>query len=84
MGLNNIRRRKFEPDQSHTLAFIGEHYSQQPYDGKYSQKNLNNIKHLLDAQNNSLSIWESGLRGYKHNNRRYEEEGKKRVEGKKK
>lgn len=44
----------------------GEHNAALPYSYKYPDKNLNSIRHLMNDGNlNSLSIWESGLRGYK-------------------
>ena len=43
----------------------GENYSAMPYTLKYPDKNINFIRHLINDGNlNSLTLWESGLRGY--------------------
>jgi hypothetical protein len=60
----SIRRRKFEPSQSATLRFSGEHLSSSPYTMKYSQKNVNSIRHLLNEQINSVGLWEADLRNH--------------------
>lgn len=62
----NISSRYFEQSKNLTAVVAGEHYASQPYSYKYPDKNLNNIRHLIhDGNLNSLTKWESGLRGYK-------------------
>lgn len=66
MNGTNIKSRRFKSSKLLTSIVAGEHYSAQPYTYKYPDKNLNNIRHLINDGNlNSLTSWESGLRGYK-------------------
>ena len=41
---------------------MGEHLALQPYNSNYKIKNMNSVRHLLNYDNNSVSIWECGLR----------------------
>lgn len=59
-------KRYFDHNKNLTSIISGEHNSAQPYSYKYPDKNINNIRHLIhDGNMNSLTKWESGLRGYK-------------------
>jgi hypothetical protein len=71
---SQIRRRKFEPSKNETSVFGGEHNASPLYTMKYTQKNINAFRHLLEEQNNSLGLWETNLRAYGAKNRKSEEE----------
>ena len=43
-------------------VFSGEHNSALPYTYKYHDKNVNQIRHLLQEQRNAPIFWEAGLR----------------------
>lgn len=62
-----IRRRKFLPNTVSSLRFEGEHNSSNNYNMTYQRKNINDIRHLLSEQINSLGLWECDLRNYNGN-----------------
>lgn len=60
-----VKRRKFQPNTNETIGFLGEHNGMDKYEYKYDNaRNVNEIRHLLCSQSNSMANFEVGLRSY--------------------
>ena len=62
---NEIRQRKFEPSTERTSRSPFEHFISNKYNDRYSIKNVNAIKHIMNSENSNINtLWESKLREY--------------------
>ena len=62
---NEIRQRKFEPSTERTSRSPFEHFISNKYNDRYSIKNVNAIKHIMNSENSNINtLWEAKLREY--------------------
>lgn len=62
---NEIRQRKFEPSTERTSRSPFEHFISNKYNDRYSIKNVNAIKHIMNSENSNINtLWETKLREY--------------------
>ena len=62
---NEIRQRKFEPSTERTSRSPFEHFISNKYNDRYSIKNVNAIKHIMNSENSNINtLWETNLREY--------------------
>ena len=62
---NEIRQRKFEPSTERTSRSPFEHFISNKYNDRYSIKNVNAIKHIMNSENSNINtLWEANLREY--------------------
>ena len=63
---NEIRQRKFELCTERTSRNPFEHITSNKYNDRYSIKNVNAIKHIMNSENSNINtLWEAKLREYK-------------------
>ena len=62
---NEIRKRKFELCTERTSRSPFEHITSNKYNDRYSIKNVNAIKHIMNSENSNINtLWEAKLREY--------------------
>lgn len=57
-----IKRKKLKASENSYQEFLGEYIGLPRYSEKYKTANVNEIRHLLRGQTNTISQYESGLR----------------------